>query len=1160
MNRLGKAGTLVLILAVCAVVSAYAGRATGEKPADRFDPAHLGRHVTVRTAFALRTAAPVKIDGKLDEADWAKAGPIRRLRAGAIKSAAGKPLYLRHAAESGAFHVAYDPTFVRILYDTTHVYMAITALVAPRAGKAGGGRDRVLLRFDPHKMGRHALEMVFNRKGLVRGYDSHETWAYSLRPHVRLAGTSLDEKSAARLGGAEAAAAAKIGKGAGGWLLEIAIPWRDLANASPPPVGEVWGLQVERQSAAGESSAWGRNGFNGFDPQGNVAFLTAPPAVRVVAMTFGRTLEGITPWTVYLENASDRPAAATVRLACRARVENEEFKYAKLAPGGARWLVAWMPFCRGINHVEVTVLDEAGGRIYHAKTPALVGDTKGRELLDHAGGYGRLSVGGQLVSPGGQLAASVRWEVDVRGRSPLGAAPRADMLFYLLPDGAGGRIEPLAISDAKAEPADPKAPFAGGLASWKLDLPKKPPEGFTRLIAVATDRLKTATDRKLFRTGTAVDAALLRNIEKHCDMVLSVPLYVRGPRLAEFAKFLDQTEAEFAKADPDATLQKFWHQATIRIPAGKDPHAYSAIFGARMTIHKARRLLSRADRNCSVLRNLPLIEADLKRRSAALAAGKLPRYGILWRAYKSKLDGHWQPYTIFVPENYDPAKKWPLVVDLHGYSGGWNMTPESGKVHAARAEGCLLMRPYLRGRGWYVGWAERELIDLIALLRAEYSVDADRISITGFSMGGSGTMKMLSSFPDLFCAGGGSAGRAEPLTGARAGMTPFWVSNGLKDQGTPWTGARMFQLHAARAGATAARFRGNVFMGHGYQHSPAERMAWFNSHPINRWPKRVRFEVFSARFASLRWVRQVEPAAYGKIARVTAEADGQTVRLTTANVAGLRLAVSDKLLDMSRPVTAIWNGAAKAFPAGVKELRLGSLSETLGVGVKTPGVLAGPMDDFRTRAFVAIQGTLAAPDAHAKAVNVLQKRWDHSFQGSVPVMLDTKMDRKVLAESNILAIGTEQSNAFLREHAASLPIRLKDGVLHFGSRKLTDRKLHYWFLTTNPLNPKRYLLVAGAVDPARCARGVGILSSMPARYWDYAIYGAAVAPSKSDRVTRFARNRGLCAFGWFDRNWRVYSDVELLPSSATAMDNLNPAMSIGPDGEWLPDAPVKTDG
>lgn len=1160
MNRLGKAGMLVWTLAACATISAYAGRATGEKPTDRFDPAHLGRHVTVRTAFALRTSTPVKIDGKLDEADWAKASPIRRLRAGAIKSAAGKPLFLRHSTESGAFHEAYDPTFVRILYDNTNVYIAITALSAPRSGEAGGGKDRVLLRFDPHKMGRHALEMVFNRKGFVRGYDSHETWAYYMRPNLRLAGASLDEKSAAALGGLEAAAAVKIGKGAGGWLLEIAIPWRSLANASPPPVGEVWGLQVERQSAAGESSAWGRNNFNRLNPQGNVAFLTAPPAVRIVAMTFGRTLEGITPWTVYLENASDKPTAATVRLACRARTENEEFKFASLAPGGARRLVAWMPFLRGVNHVEVTVLDEAGKKIYHTKTQALVRDTKDRELLDHAGGYGQLSVGGQLVAPGEQLAASVRWEVDIRGRCPLGATPSKNMLFYLLGDGAGGRIEPLTISDAKAEQADPKAPFAGGLASWMLDLPKKPAEGFARLIIVAANRLKTEADRKLFRSGTAIDAALLRNIEKHCDMVFSAPLYIRGPQLAEFAKFLDQTEAEFSKADPDATLKNYWNQATIRIPAGKDPHVYSAIFGARMTIHKARRLLSRANGNCGTLRNLPLIEADLKRRSTALAAGKLPNCGILWRAYKSKLDGHWQPYTIYVPENYDPAKKWPLVVDLHGYSGGWNMTPDNNKVHAARAEGCLLMRPYLRGRGWYVGWAERELTDLVALLQAEYSVDADRISITGFSMGGSGTLKMLSSFPDLFCAGGGSAGRAEPLTGARAGKTAFWVSNGLQDQGTPWTGARMFQLHAARTGATAARFRGNVFMRHGYQHSPAERMAWFNSHPINRWPKRVCFEVFSARFASLRWVRQVEPTIYGKLARVTAEADGQTIRLTTKNVAGLRLAVSEKLLDMSKPVTAIWNGVAKPFPAGVKELRLGTLAETLGAGVKTPGALAGPMDDFRTRAFVAIQGTLAAPDAHAKAVGVLQKRWDHSFQGSVPVMLDTKMDLKVLAESNILAIGTEQSNAFLRKHAASLPIRLKDGVLHFGSRKLTNKKLHYWFLTTNPLNPKRYLLVAGAVDPARCARGVGILSSMPARYWDYAIYGAAVEPSKSDRVTRWARSRGLCAFGWFNRNWRVYRDGELLPSHATAMDNLNPAMSIGPNGEWLPDAPIKTGG
>ena len=52
-----------------------------------------------------------------------------------------------------------------------------------------------------------------------------------------------------------------------------------------------------------------------------------------------------------------------------------------------------------------------------------------------------------------------------------------------------------------------------------------------------------------------------------------------------------------------------------------------------------------------------------------LAGGEDPwkdRTGAFTKAYRSEIDGTLQPYGLYVPPSYDPAKAWPMVVGLHG--------------------------------------------------------------------------------------------------------------------------------------------------------------------------------------------------------------------------------------------------------------------------------------------------------------------------------------------------------------------------------------------------------------------------------------------------------------------------------------------------------------
>ena len=78
--------------------------------------------------------------------------------------------------------------------------------------------------------------------------------------------------------------------------------------------------------------------------------------------------------------------------------------------------------------------------------------------------------------------------------------------------------------------------------------------------------------------------------------------------------------------------------------------------------------------------------------------------------------------------------------------------------------------PLGRGpHGWYSSSSERDVLDVLADIVANYPVDADRVVMSGASMGGYGAMRMATLYPDLFAGVvqwvgyTGDAGNGTPL-------------------------------------------------------------------------------------------------------------------------------------------------------------------------------------------------------------------------------------------------------------------------------------------------------------------------------------------------------------------------------------------------------------
>jgi predicted peptidase len=122
--------------------------------------------------------------------------------------------------------------------------------------------------------------------------------------------------------------------------------------------------------------------------------------------------------------------------------------------------------------------------------------------------------------------------------------------------------------------------------------------------------------------------------------------------------------------------------------------------------------------------------------------------------------GRERKYGMFVPLSYDPKIKYPVIIFLHGLGEGGNDSKANLKVGLApfvadRAGDFpfIVLFPQSPNGSW--GEDSEQASDVIAILdevSRKYSVDQDRVSLTGLSTGGYGTWAIGAKHKDRFAA------------------------------------------------------------------------------------------------------------------------------------------------------------------------------------------------------------------------------------------------------------------------------------------------------------------------------------------------------------------------------------------------------------------------
>lgn len=194
-------------------------------------------------------------------------------------------------------------------------------------------------------------------------------------------------------------------------------------------------------------------------------------------------------------------------------------------------------------------------------------------------------------------------------------------------------------------------------------------------------------------------------------------------------------------------------------------------------------------------------------------------------------------YLLHLPAGYekDPAKKWPLMLFLHG-AGERGDDLKRVKIHGPikyiQKGGdfpFILVSPQCPAGQW---WEPAPLLALLDDIQAKYRVDPDRVYVTGLSMGGYGTWDLAIRNPGRFAAIAPICGGGRPFLARQLKDLPVWVFHGDSDPVVPVERSDEMVEALKRAGGNVryTRYPGVNHDSWTATYANPELYAWFLSH------------------------------------------------------------------------------------------------------------------------------------------------------------------------------------------------------------------------------------------------------------------------------------------------------------------------------------------
>lgn len=480
--------------------------------------------------------------------------------------------------------------------------------------------------------------------------------------------------------------------------------------------------------------------------------------------------------------------------------------------------------------------------------------------------------------------------------------------------------------------------------------------------------------------------------------------------------------------------------------------------------------------------------------------------GYLKRVYLSPVDSSLQPYDVMIPLRYDSAKAYSLIIDLHGYME--QIKPWHNFLWAqvdSSLDSLKLIRAAVYGRRnrYYLGAGEQDVLEVLADIRRNYSIDTNRVYLAGASMGGYGTWQISLRYPDKFAA-------ISPLCGITTSVQTSYghyprsnqeilaasFSPLLLAENARYLPAKIY--HGAKdpvIPADQSRQMVNRLIKLGYEHQYHEcpqlehnvwdtasadptRKPFLLSKIRNPFPAQVRHKTFYFRTGKSYWLDIQGKENWNDFAEITGKwtaADHLTI--TTDNVSAFAIDLRHPQYQSGQSLELTINqqrlilppSQAKAWLAFHKNRVWQAGSRTSKELLKRKG-LEGPWLDGECSPFIVVYGTQQGFSENSEPVQALRTYYAQ-YNMQPRFVADTlALSNHFEKNFNLVLIGNPAQNSYTaqlfddQKSALRFTLHALRGRQHFSGNSDHGLRLIY----PNPRNPEKYVLLdwypAGITD------------------------------------------------------------------------------------------------
>ena len=550
--------------------------------------------------------------------------------------------------------------------------------------------------------------------------------------------------------------------------------------------------------------------------------------------------------------------------------------------------------------------------------------------------------------------------------------------------------------------------------------------------------------------------------------------------------------------------------------------------------------------------------------------------GVVLRSYYNPQLDRLQPYSVYVPKAYDPARPMALMILLHG--SGYDYMNLLADMKAGQEFETHPMLVANAGAFRYQEFRHMALNDVLWVLadmQRKYNVDADCVCLQGISLGGRGALEIAALRPDLFAAAspqgvyGTMQETSDPAFFARQQPYGRWMAArwdirsylpnvrhvpmqilfGWKDTTTPPLNALTFRhlinkRFGGRAQAIGFDTGHNISLPH---YKWADTRKWFCEQRRAKDPHVVTARTATLRFNRFYWVTIDQMQQHWQMAEVSARLSEESGALwvRTENIAALTLqppapwsvlVVDDQEVELPQAATATRGRkiCLARSPAGT--WRPAKAAASAPAGPRKRHGLSGPIWDVLHGRCLSVYGTGGTPDETlaarrlARSIARLDAAWGTP---SLPVLADRDVTEEQKKTCNLLLVGDARTNRLIAGQAWPFDLAAVGrgkGIRIFG-RTYDEPNDVLHFIYPSPYGRDTYVYV---VAPARAQEAtpaaMGPNASWTTEVWtDWLVRRYEPVAGRPERgPTRRRVVPVPVAAGTFDAAWKlVPTDGEL---------------------------------